>query len=45
MEETPEVKMVQAEYLQLAARLWAGSEPLECSPMKDRDIFDLLGFD
>ena len=45
MEEKPEVKMVQAEYLQLAARLWAGSEPLECSPMKDRDIFDLLGFD
>ncbi len=45
MEETPEVKMVQAEYLQLAARLWAGAEPLECSPMKDRDIFDLLGFD
>ncbi|NDC09837.1 MAG: ferredoxin:protochlorophyllide reductase (ATP-dependent) iron-sulfur ATP-binding protein [Oxalobacteraceae bacterium] len=45
MEETAEVKMVQAEYLQLAARLWAGSEPLECSPMKDRDIFDLLGFD
>jgi light-independent protochlorophyllide reductase subunit L len=44
-EETPEVKMVQAEYLQLAARLWAGAEPLECSPMKDRDIFDLLGFD
>jgi light-independent protochlorophyllide reductase subunit L len=45
MEETPEVKMVQAEYMQLAARLWAGAEPLECSPMKDRDIFDLLGFD
>jgi light-independent protochlorophyllide reductase subunit L len=45
MEETPEVKAVQAEYLQLAARLWAGAEPLDCSPMKDRDIFDLLGFD
>ena len=45
LEETPEVKMVQAEYLQLAARLWAGAEPLECSPMRDRDIFDLLGFD
>jgi len=45
MEETPEVKMVQAEYLQLVARLWAGAEPLECSPMRDRDIFDLLGFD
>jgi light-independent protochlorophyllide reductase subunit L len=45
MEETPEVRAVQAEYMQLAARLWAGAEPLHCQPMKDRDIFDLLGFD
>ncbi|MCM0043479.1 MAG: ferredoxin:protochlorophyllide reductase (ATP-dependent) iron-sulfur ATP-binding protein [Burkholderiaceae bacterium] len=45
MEPTPEVLAVQAEYLQLAASLWAGTEPLHCAPMKDRDIFDLLGFD
>ncbi len=45
MDPTPEVLAVQQEYLQLAARLWAGAEPLECHPMKDRDIFDLLGFD
>jgi light-independent protochlorophyllide reductase subunit L len=25
--------------------LWAGSDPLPSIPMKDRDIFDLLGFD
>ena len=45
MESCPEVDAVQAEYLQLAAALWAGSDPLTPEPMKDRDIFDLLGFD
>jgi light-independent protochlorophyllide reductase subunit L len=45
MEATPEVQAVQNEYLQLAARLWAGTDPLVAQPMKDRDIFDLLGFD
>ena len=45
MEPTPEVVAVQNEYLRLAAALLAGTEPLETRPMKDRDIFDLLGFD
>ena len=36
---------MQNEYLQLAARLWAGTVALEARSMKDRDIFDLLGFD
>ncbi len=45
MEDSPEVQAVQQEYLQLAAKLWAGTDPLPCVPMKDRDIFDLLGFD
>ena len=45
MGDTPEVVAVQNEYLRLAASLLAGSEPLESRPMKDRDIFDLLGFD
>jgi light-independent protochlorophyllide reductase subunit L len=45
MEPTPELDAVQQEYLRLAAMLWAGAEPLETRPMKDRDIFDLLGFD
>jgi light-independent protochlorophyllide reductase subunit L len=45
MEATPEIEAVQAEYMRLAAKLWAGTEPLVSSPLKDRDIFDLLGFD
>ena len=45
MESTPELDAVQAEYLQLAAALWAGTEPLIAEPLKDREIFDLLGFD
>jgi light-independent protochlorophyllide reductase subunit L len=31
--------------MRLAAKLWAGVDPLSAEPMKDRDIFDLLGFD
>ena len=45
MESTPELELVKAEYLRLAAMLWAGTTPLIGTPMKDRDIFDLLGFD
>ena len=45
MEDSPEVLEVQKEYLRLAASLWAGTDPLVAEPMKDRDIFDLLGFD
>jgi light-independent protochlorophyllide reductase subunit L len=45
MEPTPELEAVQAEYLRLAAALWEGAEPLAAQPLKDRDIFDLLGFD
>jgi light-independent protochlorophyllide reductase subunit L len=45
MEPSLELELVQAEYMRLAAALWAGAEPLEARPMKDREIFDLLGFD
>ena len=45
MEPSPELEAVQQEYLRLAATLWAGTEPLSAKPMKDRDIFDFLGFD
>jgi light-independent protochlorophyllide reductase subunit L len=45
MEPSPELERVQNEYLRLAAALWAGAEPLAAAPLKDRDIFDLLGFD
>ena len=31
--------------LQLAQALWDGSDPLIAEPLKDREIFDLLGFD
>jgi light-independent protochlorophyllide reductase subunit L len=45
MEYSPELEAVQNEYMRLAAALWLGTDPLVCNPMKDRDIFDLLGFD
>ena len=45
MEGSPELEAVQAEYIRLAESLWAGSEGLEAAPLKDREIFDLLGFD
>jgi light-independent protochlorophyllide reductase subunit L len=45
MEHSPELEAVQNEYLRLAADLWLGGKSYSAVPMKDRDIFDLLGFD
>ena len=45
MEPSPELEAVQQEYIRLATALWAGVDPLDAEPMKDRDIFDFLGFD
>ena len=45
MEPTPELLAVQAEYLRLAEALWRGGDGMVATPMKDRDIFELLGFD
>ena len=45
MEHSPELEAVQKEYLRLAADLWLGGKSYSAVPMKDRDIFDLLGFD
>ena len=45
MDDSPEVIAAQDEYLRLAAMLWAGVDPLVAKPMKDRDIFDFLGFE
>ncbi|ALV05505.1 ferredoxin:protochlorophyllide reductase (ATP-dependent) iron-sulfur ATP-binding protein [Roseateles depolymerans] len=45
MEASPELEQVQQEYLRLAASMWTGGTPYEAVPMKDRDLFDLLGFD
>jgi light-independent protochlorophyllide reductase subunit L len=45
MEASPELEKVQNEYLQLAAKLWAGTVALDAKSMKDREIFDFLGYD
>jgi light-independent protochlorophyllide reductase subunit L len=45
MDSTPEIEAVCNEYKRLAATLWAGTRPLEANPMKDRDIFEFLGFE
>ena len=45
MEADPEILMVRAEYLRLAALLWEGTEPLAPAPLPDREIFEMLGFD
>jgi light-independent protochlorophyllide reductase subunit L len=45
MESSPELDAVQGEYLRLAQALWDGTEPLSPGSLKDREIFDLLGFD
>jgi light-independent protochlorophyllide reductase subunit L len=45
MEDSPELEMVQQEYLQLAQRSGTAPTPLDPKPMKDRDLFDFLGFD
>ena len=45
MEPSPELEAVQKEYLRLATALWAGTDPLAPEALKDREIFDLLGFD
>ncbi len=45
MEPTEDVIEVQNEYLSLAKNMIENVEPLEGNPLKDREIFDLLGFD
>ncbi len=45
MEDSPEVEEARNEYLRLADQLWRGVEPLAVRPMKDREIFDFLGFE
>ena len=45
MEPTEDVIEVQNEYLSLAKNMLEKVEPLEGTPLKDREIFDLLGFD
>jgi len=45
MDETPELLAVKKEYLRLAQALLDGVEDLSPNPMRDRDLFDFLGFD
>jgi light-independent protochlorophyllide reductase subunit L len=45
MEATPALEKVLEGYLSLADRLWEGTPGLDATPMKDREIFDFLGFD
>jgi light-independent protochlorophyllide reductase subunit L len=45
MESSPELDAVLNEYMRLAASLWAGGRSFDTVPMKDRDIFDFLGFE
>jgi light-independent protochlorophyllide reductase subunit L len=45
MEPTPEIVEVQEEYLRLAGKMLNDVEPLYATSLKDREIFDLLGFD
>ena len=45
MPDSPDVIKAREEYLQLARTLWAGTPALEALAMKDRDIFDFLGFE
>ncbi len=45
MDPSPAVLAAQEEYMRLAASLWAGDREFDALPMKDREIFDFLGFD
>lgn len=45
MGDSPEIVGIQQEYLRLAETLWAGTPGLLVEPMKDRQIFDFLGFE
>jgi light-independent protochlorophyllide reductase subunit L len=41
----PEIEQVQQDYIDLARSLLGDLPPLNVKPMKDREIFDLLGFE
>jgi light-independent protochlorophyllide reductase subunit L len=45
MEPSPELERVQHEYLRLAGALWDGVPPADARAMRDRELFDFLGFD
>ncbi len=45
MESSPEVDLACAEYMKLAATLWVGDKRFDAVPMKDREVFEFLGFE
>ncbi|WP_197272343.1 ferredoxin:protochlorophyllide reductase (ATP-dependent) iron-sulfur ATP-binding protein [Brevundimonas sp. AAP58] len=45
MDGSDELEAAKAEYMRLAQSLWDGMEAIEAEPMRDRDIFEFLGFD
>ncbi len=45
MDSTPDVDLACAEYMRLAAQLWTGGKTYDVTPMKDRDVFEFLGFE
>ncbi|WP_396220779.1 ferredoxin:protochlorophyllide reductase (ATP-dependent) iron-sulfur ATP-binding protein [Gemmatimonas sp.] len=45
MDDSPEVIAAQEQYMLLASRMLDEVVPLPANPLKDREIFDLLGFD
>jgi light-independent protochlorophyllide reductase subunit L len=45
MDRSPELDRVLEGYIELAETLWKGVEPLPARSLKDREIFDLLGYD
>jgi light-independent protochlorophyllide reductase subunit L len=45
MDLCPEVERAQSEYLALARHLLSDAKEFDAAPMKDREIFDFLGFE
>ncbi len=43
--DAPELKPVLEEYLRLAENLWKGVDECKATSLRDRDIFDLLGYE
>lgn len=45
MGDDPQIVAIQNEYIQLAQQLWDGVDEQNVESMKDREIFDFLGFE
>jgi light-independent protochlorophyllide reductase subunit L len=45
MDDDKQIKGICEEYMQMAENLWNGVDEIKAEPMKDRQIFDFLGFE